>query len=275
MPADPPSAEPDARVRAAAAANGPADFIVVDDLHKSLGGQHVLRGASLSVRRGETIVIIGASGGGKSVFLKHLIGLMRPDRGVVRVDGVDIAPLRERQLGSVRRKLGVLFQNGALFDFMNVAQNVAFPLREAGVRNEREIEERVREALRFMDMEKDMDKAPIDLSGGMRKRVALARAVVGNPQCILYDEPTTGLDPVTADSINYLIRRLQEKYQITSIVVTHDMKSAYHVGDRMAYLVDGKIYFTGTPEDFQNATDPVIVDFVKGRSHAGEGPAVP
>ncbi len=254
----------------ATASNG--NFFDVEEIYKSFNTQHVLRGASLQVQRGETMVIIGASGGGKSVFLKHLIGLMQPDRGRVCVDGVEISSLHERRLGSVRRKVGILFQNGALFDFMNVAQNVAFPLREAGVRDQGEIERRVREALQVMDMEKDMEKMPIDLSGGMRKRVALARAVVSKPACILYDEPTTGLDPVTADSINHLIRRLQEDFEITSVAVTHDMRSAYHIGDRIAFLVDGQIYFSGTPEELRASRDPVIVDFIEGRSHAGSSP---
>lgn len=259
MPEDPPPADPSNR-----------DFFVVEDLFKSFGAQEVLRGASLTVRRGETMVIIGSSGGGKSVFLKHLIGLMRADRGTVRVDGTEIAELGEREMGSVRRKVGVLFQNGALFDFMNVAQNVAFPLRESGVRDEQQIEGRVREALRVVEMDEHMAKMPIDLSGGMRKRVALARAVVSNPRCILYDEPTTGLDPVASDSINYLIRRLQRDFHVTSVAVTHDMKSAFDIADRIAYLVEGKIYFSGTPEELRAATDPVITDFVEGRSHAGE-----
>ena len=247
-------------------------FFVVDDIHKSFGDQKVLQGASLTIRRGETTAIIGASGGGKSVFLKNLVGLLSPDQGSVTVDGEEISQLKERQLGPVRRKIGVLFQQGALFDSMNVAQNVAFPLREAEIRNEKEIEDRVYEALRVVEMEKHLAKMPIDLSGGMRKRVSLARAVVNHPQSILYDEPTTGLDPIGSDAINHLIRRLQKKFNVTSVVITHDMKSAYHIADRIAYLVEGKIYFTGTPEELRAQKDPVITDFIEGRSHADERP---
>lgn len=250
------------------------NFFVVSDLHKTFGDQAVLSGASLSIQRGETMAIIGASGGGKSVFLKHLIGLLRPDRGSVLVDGEEISQLRERELGGVRAKVGVLFQNGALFDSMTVGQNVAFPLREAGIRDEKEIEDRVYEALRVVEMERHLAKMPIDLSGGMRKRVALARAVVDEPRCILYDEPTTGLDPVASDAINHLIRRLQRKFKVTSVAVTHDMKSAYHVADRIAYLVDGAMYFSGTPAEIQASTDSVVTDFIEGRSHAEDGPGL-
>ncbi len=247
-------------------------FFIVDGLYKSFGEQEVLRGASLTIRRGETTAIIGASGSGKSVFLKNLIGLLSPDRGTVIVDGENISRRKERELGPVRRKIGVLFQQGALFDFMNVAQNVAFPLREAGVSDEKEIEGRVHEALRVVEMEQHLSKMPIDLSGGMRKRVALARAVVNRPQSILYDEPTTGLDPVGSDAINHLLRRLQAQFNITSVVVTHDMKSAYHVADHIAYLVDGSIYFTGTPDELRAQRDPVITDFIEGRSGATDLP---
>ena len=247
-------------------------FFVVEDLHKKFGDQEVLRGASLTIERGKTTAIIGVSGGGKSVFLKNLVGLLSPDRGTVTVDGKNISMLNERQLGPVRRKIGVLFQHGALFDSMTVAQNVAFPLHEAGIRNETEIKDRVNEALRVVEMEKHLAKMPIDLSGGMRKRVALARAVVNRPDSILYDEPTTGLDPIGSDAINHLIRRLQKQFNVTSVVVTHDMKSAYHVADRIAYLVDGRIYFNGTPDELRAQTDPIITDFIEGRSHAEDRP---
>jgi phospholipid/cholesterol/gamma-HCH transport system ATP-binding protein len=247
-------------------------FFVVEDVHKKFGDQDVLRGATLTIRRGETTAIIGASGGGKSVFLKHLVGLLSPDRGKVTVDGDDISHLTERALGPVRRKIGVLFQHGALFDSMTVSQNVAFPLREEGVRDEKEIEERVFEALRVVEMERHLAKMPIDLSGGMRKRVALARAVVHRPQSILYDEPTTGLDPVGSDAINHLIRRLQKQFAVTAVAVTHDMRSAYHIADTIAYLVEGRIYFIGTPDELRAQTDPVITDFIEGRSHAEDRP---
>ena len=212
------------------------------------------------------MVVIGASGEGKSVFLKHLIGLMRPTSGNIFVDGTDITLLSERALGATRRKVGILFQNGALFDSMNVAANVAFPLRETGVRNENEIASRVHQSLDVVELAAHKEKMPVDLSGGMKKRVALARAVVSKPKCILYDEPTAGLDPVVSDSINHLIRRLQKRFKVTSIVVTHDMKSVFHIADRVAYLRGGIIYFLGTPTELKNSPDPVIQDFIEGRS---------
>jgi phospholipid/cholesterol/gamma-HCH transport system ATP-binding protein len=247
------------------------NFFEVHGLQKSLGHQHILRGIDLDVPRGQCTVLIGASGGGKSVFLKHLIGLLQPDQGTVIVDGTEISHLKERKLGPVRRKLGVLFQDGALFDSMNVAQNVAFPLREAGIRDHKTLEDRVRKALRVVELEEHLQKMPIELSGGMRKRVGLARAIIGNPECILYDEPTAGLDPIVADSINHLICRLEEDYEVTSLVVTHDMTSVYHIADRVAFLREGRIYFNGTPKQLCDSTDPAIQDFVLGRSHVGEG----
>ncbi|MEM7148103.1 MAG: ABC transporter ATP-binding protein [Verrucomicrobiota bacterium] len=246
------------------------NFFEVENVHKSLGAQHVLRGVNLTVPRSQNTVIIGASGGGKSVFLKHLIGLLQPDEGSITVDGTEISHLKERQLGPVRKKIGILFQDGALFDSMNVAQNVAFPLREAGIRDRDELDERVRSALRVVELEEHLHKMPIQLSGGMRKRVGLARAIIGNPECILYDEPTAGLDPVVADSINHLIRRLELEYEVTSVVVTHDMTSVYHIADHVAFLREGAIYFHGSPEELRDSTDPVIQDFIQGRSHAGE-----
>ncbi|MFV1994118.1 MAG: ABC transporter ATP-binding protein [Verrucomicrobiales bacterium] len=254
--------------RAAATAPGerPENFFQVENVFRDIGAQQVLRGVSLDVRRSETMVIIGASGEGKSVLLKHLTGLMQPDSGEIHVDGVEISRLSERALGPTRRKVGILFQDGALFDSMTVGQNVAFPLFEGGLVNSEEVEARVRKALAVVELEAHIEKMPIELSGGMRKRVALARAVVSNPRSILYDEPTSGLDPVVADSINRLIRRLQSEFRVTSVVVTHDMTSAYHIADRIAYLRQGRIYFLGTPEQLRAASDPAILNFVEGRS---------
>jgi phospholipid/cholesterol/gamma-HCH transport system ATP-binding protein len=238
----------------------------VSNLRKSFGAQEVLRGLSVKVRRGETLVIIGRSGSGKSVLLKHILGLVAADAGSLRIDGEEICGLPERKLGRIRRKIGMLFQEGALFDSLNVAENVAFPLFEQGLKDRQEIFERVRDALHDVDLDAHLAKFPSNLSGGMRKRVALARAIVGRPDIILYDEPQSGLDPVITDSINLLIRRLQEKYRVTSIVVTHDMKSAYQIGDRIAYYRDGNIYFLGTPEELKANPDPIIQDFIQGRS---------
>lgn len=245
----------------------PSIFIGVRDVHKTLGRQQVLRGVNLDILRGETLVIIGRSGEGKSVFLKHLIGLMKPDRGSITIEGEEISPLPERRLARARSKIGVLFQNGALFDSMSVEKNVAFPLRERGERDRETITRKVHEALEAVNMEEHKRKLPVALSGGQRKRVALARAVIARPQCILYDEPTSGLDPVASDSIGHLIRRIQKRFGVTSIVISHDMKLSVEIADRIAFLHQGEIYFLGTPDELQASTDPVVVDFVEGRSH--------
>jgi phospholipid/cholesterol/gamma-HCH transport system ATP-binding protein len=241
-------------------------MISIRQLTKTLGPQTVLRGVDLEIEKGETCVVLGRSGSGKSVLLKHLIGLFQPTSGEVWVEGEEITHLPERRLGGIRKKIGMLFQSGALFDSMNVGENLAFPLREAGVKNEREIRERVAEALEMVDLAGEEKKMPEKLSGGMRKRVGLARTIVGRPECILYDEPTTGLDPIATDSINHLIRRLQKRLSVTSVVVTHDMKTAFTTADRVAFLHEGRIYFHGTVDALRALTDPVITDFIEGRS---------
>lgn len=241
-------------------------FIEVSELKKSLGTQEVLRGVDLKIRRGESLVVLGQSGEGKSVFLKHLIGLITPDSGSIRIDGEEIVGKSERELALVRRKIGVLFQDGALFDSMTVAENVAFPLRERGIRKIPELLEKATEALKVVGLEAHLAKMPINISGGMRKRVALARAIITQPECILYDEPTAGLDPIVADSIDHLIRRLQREFHVTSITVTHDMKSMFHIADRVAYLREGRIYFLGTPEEIRASQDPAIRRFIEGKS---------
>ena len=241
-------------------------MIAVRGLKKRIGTQEILRGVDISVATGETLVIIGRSGGGKSVLLKNLIGLMQPNEGEIWIDGQNIIGLGERQLASIRRKVGILFQGGALFDSMTVEENIAFPLHEAGERNQRVISQKIAEMLEVIELEGQQKKMPVNLSGGMKKRVGLARAIINRPSCILYDEPTAGLDPVVSDSINRLIRRLQERYHITSVVVTHDMKSAFHVGDHIAYLHEGRIYFYGSPAEIQASPDPLIQDFLLGRA---------
>jgi phospholipid/cholesterol/gamma-HCH transport system ATP-binding protein len=210
--------------------------------------------------------VLGRSGCGKSVLLRHLIGLLQPTSGSVIIDGENISSLPERKLLGIRRKVGMLFQSAALFDSMTVEQNLEFPLKEQGVKDPVELRERVTEALQMVDLVGSEKKMPEKLSGGMRKRVGLARTIVGRPHCILYDEPTTGLDPITTDSINHLIRRLQKRLNVTSVVVTHDMKSAYQIGDRIAYYRDGNIYFLGTPDELRAHPDPLIQDFIQGRS---------
>lgn len=245
-------------------------MIDVRDLVQRIGAQEILRGFSIPVIRGETLVLLGRSGGGKSVFLRHLIGLMKPVSGQILVEGRDIVPLGERELEPIRRKIGMVFQDGALFDSMSVFDNVAFPLRERGERNETAIAAKVRETLAMVNMTGHEHKMPVNLSGGMRKRVALARAIVSPPEVILYDEPTAGLDPVVSDSINRLIRRMQRRLAVTSIVVTHDMVSCNHVADRVALLNEGKRYFYGTVEELRSSADPVIRDFVDGRSNEAD-----
>jgi phospholipid/cholesterol/gamma-HCH transport system ATP-binding protein len=241
-------------------------MIAVRGLKKSLGSQEILRGVDMSVAAGETLVLIGRSGGGKSVLLKNLIGLMRPNEGEIWIDGQNIIGLSERQLAAIRRKAGMLFQGSALFDSMTVEENIAFPLREAGERDEGVIKQKIAEMLEVIELDGQQKKMPVNLSGGMKKRVGLARAIINRPSCILYDEPTAGLDPVVSDSINRLIRRLQERYHVTSVVVTHDMKSAFHVADHIAYLHEGRIYFYGSPAEIQASTDPLIQDFLIGRA---------
>jgi phospholipid/cholesterol/gamma-HCH transport system ATP-binding protein len=241
-------------------------MIAVRGLTKQIGAQEILLGVDLDVDLGETLAIIGRSGGGKSVLLKHLIGLMQPNSGEVWIEGQNIIGMRERALAAIRLKVGILFQGSALFDSMTVEENIAFPLREAGERNAKAIRTKVTEMLEVMELQGQEEKMPVALSGGMKKRVGLARAIVRRPSCILYDEPTSGLDPVVSDSINRLIRRLQKRYGVTSIVVTHDMKSAFDVADHVAYLHDGRIYFHGTPAELQSSSDPLLQDFMHGRS---------
>ncbi len=241
-------------------------FIELRNLHKQVGWQQILRGVNLTVMRGETLVIIGPSGEGKTVLMKHVIGLMHPDRGEVIVDGVHVENRRERELTPIRQKVSMMFQNAALFDSMTVEQNIAFPLIESGIRDRKEIRERVQEALEVVDLAEHGDKLPVNLSGGMRKRAGIARAIVGRSQCILYDEPTASLDPMVSDVIDQMILRLQMRYHITSLVVTHDMKSMFKIANRIAMLKEGVIRFLGTPEELRSSPDPVVQDFIEGRS---------
>jgi len=244
-------------------------MIAVRSLQKKIGQQEILCGVDLKISSGETLAIIGRSGGGKSVLLKHMVGLMEPDSGEIWIQGQNIIGMNERQLGAIRKKVGILFQGGALFDSMTVEDNIAFPLREAGERDRKVLRSKVSEMLEVMEMEGQEDKMPESLSGGMKKRVGLARAIIRRPSCVLYDEPTAGLDPVVADSINRLIRRLQQRFGMTSVVVTHDMKSAFDVADRIAYLHGGRIYFNGTANQLQQSSDSLIQDFLLGRSNGG------
>jgi phospholipid/cholesterol/gamma-HCH transport system ATP-binding protein len=248
----------------------PKILVRLAGVEKKLGRQRVLRGVDLEIREGEKMVIIGRSGGGKSVLLKHIIGLMQPDAGQVWFRDKDLAQLNEEQLVPLRKETGMLFQNGALFDSLTVGENVAFPLRERGNVNEEEIQAEVSRALKIVDLPRQEEKWPSQLSGGMRKRVALARAAIARPALMLYDEPTSGLDPVVADSINKLMVRLGDELRMTSVIVTHDMVSAREVGDRIAMLHEGRIYCVDEPKVVLESQDPIVKRFVNGISDASD-----
>jgi phospholipid/cholesterol/gamma-HCH transport system ATP-binding protein len=236
--------------------------IVCRGLCKSFADKSVLRNLDFDVRRGETVVILGGSGSGKSVLLKHLNALLRPDRGSVSFAGANLAELGEAELPPFRRRIGMLFQMAALFDSMSVYDNVAYPIREWHLMPEAEIPERVRALLDVVELEGTEHLAPAELSGGMRKRAGLARALALEPEVLLYDEPTTGLDPVVSQKINLLIRDLQRRFGLTSVVVTHDLHSAFTVADRMAFLHEGRIAFVGTPDEARRTTEPLLREFL-------------
>ncbi len=240
-------------------------MIEFQDLHKAFGAKRVLEGFSLQVRDGETMVIIGYSGSGKSVALKHIVGLLHPDAGEVIVDGQAVSTLDRVGLTLVRESIGYVFQFAALFDSLSVADNVALGLRRRRL-DEEEIEERVHEALALVDLSGTDERFPAELSGGMRKRVGIARAIALRPRYILYDEPTTGLDPVTSAVIDRLMVRTREHLGVTGVVVTHDMRSAYTVGDRIAMLYEGKVRHVSTVEEIQQTDDPVVRQFIEGRA---------
>ncbi len=236
------------------------------NVHQQFADNHVLRGIDLDIYRGETLVLLGGSGGGKSVLMKHICGLLCPLKGSVTVDGEEISAKGEREMAAVRKKVSMMFQGGALFDSMTVGENIAFPLRETGLSDETQIVEKVERALEIVRLPGQTEKMPSDLSGGMRKRVALARSVVEMPSMVLYDEPHAGLDPVTSDSIDHLIKDLQREHQMTNVVVTHEMRSVFRIADRVVFMKEGEIYFEGTPEELKSAPDPLLRDFVEGRS---------
>jgi phospholipid/cholesterol/gamma-HCH transport system ATP-binding protein len=238
-------------------------FVEFRDVNKAYGNKQVLRGADLKVYRGEVLVILGGSGSGKSVTLRHMLGLEAPDSGRVIVEDEDITDHPEEELYRVRKKFGMLFQSGALFDSMTVFENVAFPLREHAEMSEDEIGRAVKEKLGLVNLPNTEHLMPVDLSGGMRKRVGLARSIVLDPKMILYDEPTTGLDPITSQKINELIIDLQSKLNVTSVVVTHDIQSAFSVGDRIAFLNKGVFEWVGTMEEARVSEHPVLREFLK------------
>lgn len=247
--------------------NHDREAIIAEDVHKSFGPKVVLNGINLTVHEGETLVIIGRSGCGKSVFLKHIIGLIRPDAGTITVDDSDITQLKGRELNDVRRKFGMVFQGAALFDSLSVGENVGFFLYEYSDLSDGEIEGVVEEKLRLVGLENISDMSPAELSGGMKKRVSLARALAHDPAIVLYDEPTTGLDPIMADVINDLIIKLDEQLDVTSIAVTHDMASAYKIADRIAMMYGGKIISVGTPDEIKNSANEYVKQFINGEAH--------
>lgn len=244
-------------------------MIEIKNLWRTFNGEPVLKGLNLTIRSGETVVVIGRSGCGKSVLLKHIIGILKPDAGEIWIDGVEITRLPEKELNEVRKKFGMLFQGAALFDSLNVYENVAFGLLEHTSMPEAQVRQKVREYLSIVGMPGVEEKKPAELSGGMKKRVGLARAVAMNPKIVLYDEPTTGVDPIMGDIINDLILKLHDKLGVTAIAVTHDMVSAYKIADEIAMLYDGKIVQVGTPEQIKNSDNAVVRQFISGRA---EGP---
>ncbi|MCC6319016.1 MAG: ABC transporter ATP-binding protein [Gemmatimonadaceae bacterium] len=241
-------------------------MIVFENVYKAFGSKRVLQGFSLEVREGEAMVIIGYSGSGKSVAIKHIVGLLTPDAGTVLVDDHDVPRLSRRDLSELRASIGYVFQFAALFDSMNIGDNVAMGLRKRGNMTERQIADRVAEVLELVDLPNVHEKFPAELSGGMRKRVGLARAIALRPKYILYDEPTTGLDPVTSSVIDDLMVRMRDRLGVTSIVITHDMKSAFRVGTRIAMLYEGRVRQVGTVDEIRNSRDEEVRQFVEGRA---------
>jgi len=243
--------------------------IEIVNLHKTLGDKYVLRGIDLDIEQGKTLAIIGQSGSGKSVLIKHLVGLIKPDKGKIFVDGTEITGLDEENLRLIRKKFGMLFQGGALFDSLTVGQNVSFGLENYTDLSPTEIQKKTKESLIKVGLRDIEELMPHELSGGMKKRVALARAIAYDPEIILYDEPSTGIDPIRADAINDLINMMRDDMGMTSVVITHDLVSSYKVADRMAMLYEGKIIETGTPDEIKNTENHVLQQFLNG---SAEGP---
>lgn len=241
------------------------------DVWKQFDEKRVLRGVNLVVEPGETVVIIGQSGTGKSVLLKHIVGLMAPDRGAVLVDGVNVGKMSHKKLFELRMRFGMVFQSSALFDSLTVSENVGFAIREHTDKSDEEITQICDEKLHTVGLDGIGEKYPAELSGGMKKRVGFARAIAMSPECVLYDEPTTGLDPIMSDVINNMIIKLSSELKITSVVVTHDLASAYKVAHRIAMLHDGTVIFEGTPDQVRETDHPIVRQFIEGRA---EGPIV-
>jgi len=240
--------------------------VLIEDVYKSFGSKPVLRGMDFSVTRGETVVIVGGSGTGKSVTLKHIIGLLKPDKGRILVDGQDMCCMSRIDLNEFRKRFGMSFQEGALFDSMSVFDNIAFPLKRHTKMTRSQVRDRVQECLELVHLPDVEKKRPSELSGGMRRRVGFARAISLEPAILLFDEPTTGLDPVISDVIAELIREMDETLHTTTITITHDMKVAFKIADRIAMLYEGKIIEQGSPEDFRQSKNPFVEQFIEGRA---------
>ncbi|MGB3727817.1 MAG: ABC transporter ATP-binding protein [Thermodesulfobacteriota bacterium] len=246
------------------------EIIGINNVYKAFDTKEVHNGVNLSIQRGENITVLGGSGSGKSVLLKEITGLLKPDKGEVIIEGENIVPMDERELVNVRKKIGMLFQGAALFDSLTVEENIAYPIRENANFPENEIKEIVARNLEMVGLPDIEDKMPSDLSGGMKKRVGLARAMAMNPKILLYDEPTTGLDPPNITRINHLIRNMQEKFGITGVIITHDVQSAFEISDRIAFLYHGKIVFTGTVEEAKNTDVEILRDFINAKMEGGD-----
>ncbi len=241
-------------------------MILLENVHKAFGAKQVLTGFTLEVREGDIAVLLGYSGTGKSVAIKHIVGLLEPDEGTVFVDGKEVPKLSRKELYELRSHIGYVFQFAALFDSLTVGENVAMGLRKQGKLSEAQLQERVHEALDLVDLPDAAHMMPSDLSGGMRKRVGIARAIALRPKYLLYDEPTTGLDPVTAAVIDELMQRMQKQLGVTSIVITHDLRTAWTIGTRIAMLYDGQVRQVGTPDEIRHTTDPVVRQFIEGKA---------
>ncbi|GJM15067.1 MAG: ABC transporter ATP-binding protein [Thermodesulfobacteriota bacterium] len=246
------------------------EIIGINNVYKAFDTKEVHNGVNLSIERGENITVLGGSGSGKSVLLKEITGLLKPDSGDVVVDGDNIIHMNETELVNVRKKIGMLFQGAALFDSLTVEENIAYPLRENANFPEDEIKEIVAKNLEMIGLPDIQDKMPSDLSGGMKKRVGLARAMAMNPKILLYDEPTTGLDPPNITRINHLIRDMQAQFGITGVIITHDVQSAFEISDRIAFLYHGKIVFTGTVEEAKNTDVEILSDFINAKMEGGD-----
>ncbi len=245
-------------------------IIGINNVYKAFDEKEVHNGVNLSIERGENITVLGGSGSGKSVLLKEITGLLKPDRGDVIIEGENIVPMNEGELVNVRKKIGMLFQGAALFDSLTVEENIAYPLRENANFPEDQIKAIVARNLEIVGLPDIEDKMPSDLSGGMKKRVGLARAMAMNPQILLYDEPTTGLDPPNITRINHLIRMMQEQFGITGVIITHDVQSAFEISDRIAFLYHGKIVFTGTVDEAKNTDVKILSDFINAKMEGGD-----